>query len=158
MIFITLGTQKFQFNRILKKIDELVSESKINEQVFAQIGYSDYTPKHYDYKKFIDRDEFQQQMKKSNIVITHGGTGTIITAVKNEKKVIAVPRLKEYGEHVDNHQLQILEEFENIGIIKAAYNMDELEKTLANKNQLITKKYKSNTQNIIKDIENYLNM
>lgn len=122
MIFITLGSQKFQFNRLLKAIDKLVEQEKIKEEVFAQIGYSDYQPINYKYKQFLDRDEFADMEEKADIVITHGGTGAIIGAVKKGKKVIAVPRLAKYGEHVDNHQLQLLKEFEDMNIIVPSYN------------------------------------
>lgn len=156
MIFITLGSQKFQFNRLLKKVDELVKEKIINEEVYAQIGYSDYKPQNYKFKEFVDRDEFKEVMNKSEIVIAHGGTGAIITAVKQGKKVIAVPRLAKFGEHVDDHQMQIVTEFENSGIIKAVYDMDELEGILKEIKNIEFEKYVSNTQNIIDDIEEFI--
>ena len=81
MIFITLGSQKFQFNRLLQSVDELIDKGVIKEEVFAQIGYSDYTPINYEYKDFLDRDEFSKQVEKCEILITHGGTGAIISAV-----------------------------------------------------------------------------
>ena len=111
MIFVTLGSQKFQFNRLLIEMDRLVVNGIIKEEVFAQIGYSDYKPKNYKFKKFLDRDEFINITDKCDKVITHGGTGAIVGAVKQGKKVIAVPRLKKYGEHVDDHQLQIITEY-----------------------------------------------
>ena len=156
MIFITLGSQKFQFNRLLKKIDELVENKKIEKEIFAQIGYSDYKPKNFKYKEFIDRDEFKEFMEKSEIVIAHGGTGAIITAVKQGKKVIAIPRLAKYEEHVDDHQMQIVTEFEASGIIKAVYDMDNLEKSLKEIKTMQFEQYVSNTQNIIDDIENFI--
>ena len=58
MIFITLGSQKFQFNRLLKAVDELVAAGKIKDEVFAQIGYSDYKPTNYKYEQFLDREKF----------------------------------------------------------------------------------------------------
>ena len=68
-IFITLGSQKFQFNRLLKAVDELCEKGTVDaEDVFAQIGYSDYLPKNFSYKKFLDRDEFSDEMEKANIV------------------------------------------------------------------------------------------
>jgi UDP-N-acetylglucosamine transferase subunit ALG13 len=114
MIFITLGSQKFQFNRLLKAVDELVAAGKIKDEVFAQIGYSDYKPTNYKYEQFLDREKFSQIMDKAEIVITHGGTGAIIGAVKKGKKVIAVPRLARYGEHVDDHQLQLVGQFKDL--------------------------------------------
>lgn len=56
------------------------------EDVFAQTGYSDYVPRNYSYNNFLDRDEFSVEMGKADIVITHGGTGAIIGAVKKEKR------------------------------------------------------------------------
>ena len=156
MVFITLGSQKFQFNRLLKEIDKLVEQGKIKEEVFAQIGYSDYQPINYTYKKFMDRDEFAAMEGKADIVITHGGTGAIIGAVKREKKVIAVPRLAKYGEHVDNHQLQLLKEFENMNIIVACYDTEKIGEAYESIRDVKLRSYKSNQHTIISNIENYL--
>lgn len=156
MIFITLGSQKFQFNRILKKIDELIEKDIIKEEVFAQIGYSDYQPINYNYKAFLDREEFSKLMKSSTLVITHGGTGAIITAVKAGKKVIAVPRLAQYGEHVDDHQLQLLKQFDGMGIILPCYDIKELDKKIIEIERIKLNPYISNTQVILDDIEKYI--
>ena len=158
MIFITLGSQKFQFNRLLIEIDRLVEEKKINEEVFAQIGYSDYKPKNYEFKELLDRDEFAEIMSRCNKVITHGGTGAIVGAVKRGKKVIAVPRLAKYGEHVDDHQLQIIEQFTEMNFILGVKEVDEIENKLMNLDEECFKDYVSNTENIIKSIENYLSI
>ena len=82
MIFVTVGSQKFQFNRLLEEIDNLIEKGVINEPVFAQKGYCDYVPKKYEYKDFLTREEFKEIIGKSSIVVTHGGTGAIINAVK----------------------------------------------------------------------------
>lgn len=156
MIFITLGSQKFQFNRLLKAIDKLVEQGKIKEEVFAQIGYSDYQPINYNYKQFLDRDEFAAMEGKADIVITHGGTGAIIGAVKKGKKVIAVPRLAKYGEHVDDHQLQLLKEFEDMNIIVACYDTEKLGDAYESIRDVKLQPYKSNQQTIISSIEKYL--
>lgn len=156
MIFVTLGSQKFQFNRLLKKIDTLISEGAIKEEVFAQTGYSDYKPQNYEFQPFLDRAKFEEIMKKSNIVITHGGTGAIIGAVKKGKKVIAVPRLAMYGEHVDNHQLQLLKEFDEMGIIVACYDLEKLGDLYENLPMTNLKPYKSNQMTIINSIKEYL--
>ena len=156
MIFITLGSQKFQFNRLLKEVDKLISDGVITDEVFAQKGYSDYQPENFEFKDFLDRDEFADIMKKSNLVITHGGTGAIIGAVKKGKKVIAVPRLEKYGEHVDDHQIQLIKQFEGMGIIEPCYDSDYLGRAY---NVCIGKKYhsyESNTNRIINNIEKYI--
>lgn len=156
MIFVTVGSQKFQFNRLLKELDMLVEKNGIKEDIFAQTGYSDYKPKNYKYKNFLDRDEFKEIMEKSNKVITHGGTGAIVGAVKQGKKVIAIPRLKEYGEHVDNHQLQIIDEFKKMKFISAVNEIDELGEVIKNIDSYVSKGYVSNTDTIIESIDDFI--
>lgn len=156
MIFITLGSQKFQFNRLLKTIDELVGQGKITEEVFAQTGYSDYKPKNYEFKPFLDRDEFAKITEKADIVVTHGGTGAIIGAVKKGKKVIAVPRLAKYGEHVDDHQLQLVGQFQELNLIYECDDCQQLGTAVANIRKKKFNAYISNTQTIINSIENFL--
>ncbi len=156
MIFVTLGSQKFQFNRLLKEIDVLVEKKIITDEVFAQIGYSDYLPSNYRYKNFLNRDEFAEMQKKADIVITHGGTGAIIGAVKKGKKVIAVPRLAKYGEHVDDHQIQLVEQFNEMELIYSCNDVQELKTAIE---EIRTRKYNdyhSNTAVIINSIEKFL--
>lgn len=156
MIFVTLGSQKFQFNRLLKEIDDLVENALIKEKIFAQIGYSDYKPKNYGFKQFLDRDEFNSIMLNCNVLITHGGTGAIINGVKREKKVIAVPREKKFGEHVDDHQKEIVEIFASQNLIVALDNMKDMEKVLNSIRDKKFSKYISNTDNIISIISNFI--
>ena len=156
MIFVTLGSQKFQFDRLLQTIDQLLEQKIITDEVLAQTGYSTYTPRHFQAIAFMDRDTFAENMSKASFVITHAGTGAIIGAVKNGKKVIAVPRLAKYGEHVDDHQLQIVEQFTELGLIEPCLDTRELAtayETACNKTYL---PYVSNTQTMIASISEYL--
>ena len=156
MIFITLGSQKFQFNRLLKAMDELVGKGKIEEEVFAQTGYSDYRPKNYAFKPFLNRDEFAKITEKADIVVTHGGTGAIIGAVKKGKKVIAVPRLAKYGEHVDDHQLQLVGQFQELNLIYECEDCERLGEAIKNIRSMKFNIYISNTRTIIDSIEKFL--
>ena len=158
MIFVTLGSQKFQFNRLLKKIDDLIESGCITEPVFAQTGASDYIPKHYDFQPFLDRETFADHMSRCDMVITHGGTGAIIGAVKKGKKVIAIPRLAKYGEHVDNHQRQITMQFGNLNLICACKGVEELENALQTIVAHDFNQYQSNTDVIIRSIESFLEL
>lgn len=153
MIFITLGSQKFQFNRLLKEIDRLVNEQKITEKIYAQIGYSDYLPQFFLYDKFFDREEYERVMQQSEIVITHAGTGAIIGAVTKGKKVIAVPRLARYGEHVDDHQLEILKQFDEMNIICPCYDCEDLEQILSKISTLQLVPYESNNERMIEELD-----
>lgn len=155
-IFITTGSQKFQFNRLLSAVDQLYESGVLAASAFAQTGSSDYRPEHYDYKEFLDRDEFEAEINKADLVITHGGTGIIIGAVKKGKKVIAVPRLAKYGEHVDDHQLQLLEQFDEMGIILVCYDLGCLGECIRETEKQTFVPYRTNTMSILGSIEEFL--
>lgn len=156
MIFVTVGSQKFQFNRLLKKIDELIENKVINEEVFAQIGVSDYKPQNYKYKEFVTQDEFNKYLDEAILIITHAGTGVIVNAIKKGKKVIGIPRLSKFGEHVDDHQIQLLNEFANMNLIETCIDEKELKEKIQQIDNKEFKKYDSNNENFIKDIKEYI--
>ena len=95
-------------------------------------------------------------MGKADIVITHGGTGAIIGAVKKGKKVIAVPRLAKYGEHVDDHQLQLVKQFDDLNLICPCRDTSELAEAIETVKHTEYSEYESNTNTIVKSIENYI--
>ena len=107
MIFVTLGTSDYPFTRLLKQIDDLI-ENNIIKNIIVQCGNEDYQPKNFTIIKNLDKKEFNEYLKKAEVVITHGGVGTIIDCIKMGKKVIAFPRKAEYGEAKNNHQEQII--------------------------------------------------
>lgn len=148
MIFITLGSQKFQFNRLLKYVDNIIETEGLFGDVFAQIGASDYRPRNYQYVDYLNREEFQKKMNESNVLITHAGTGAIISGLKNGAYVIAVPRKKEFGEHVDDHQYEIADAFQKSGYIQLANNENDLRRCLefAFSGEVYKKKFESNTK------------
>ena len=156
MIFVTVGSQKFQFNRLLKEIDELIENKVINEEVFAQIGVSDYKPQNYKYKEFVTQDEFNKYLDEARLIITHAGTGVIVNAIKKGKKVIGIQRLSKFGEHVDDHQIQLLNEFANMNLIETCIDEKELKEKIQQIDNKEFKKYDSNNENFIKDIKEYI--
>lgn len=118
MIFVTVGSQKFQFDRLVRAVDALIASGATGDGAFAQTGACTYVPEHMEHESFLDRDSFRAHMDACDVVVTHGGTGAIIGAVKDGKKVIAVPRRAEFGEHVDDHQIEIVRQFGDMGLIE----------------------------------------
>lgn len=156
MIFVILGSQKFQFDRLLKRIDLLIEMGIIKDEVIAQIGSSNYVPINYKYERFIDKDKFNSYIENSNLIITHGGTGGIITSVKMEKRVIAVPRLAKYNEAVDNHQKEIIEKFSHKKLIYGINEIEELDDAVVRIGKMEFNRYNSSTYIIINEIENFI--
>jgi UDP-N-acetylglucosamine transferase subunit ALG13 len=152
-IFVTVGTFSTGFDRLLKEIDMLIEKRVIRENVIAQIGSSKYTPKNYEWFRFASKEVFGDTMKESKIVITHGGVGSITNALKFNKRTIVVPRRKEFGEVVNDHQLEITRELERQGKIIAVYDIQDLEKALkrVEKFEVTTDKNESEVAMIIGD-------
>ncbi|CAK7027179.1 MAG: hypothetical protein EUB_02386 [Eubacterium sp.] len=156
MIFVCLGTQIFQFDRLTKKLDELVESGVIKEDIFAQIGAAEYLPQHYHYEQFIDKDKFAELQDKADLIIAHGGTGALVSASKKGKNIIAVPRLAKFGEHVDDHQLQVVDVLEKEGYVRAVYDMVNLGKEITEALEYPIKKPYQRESNIIPIIIDYI--
>ena len=125
MILVMLGTQNNSFHRLLEKIDELIEKGIIKEEVIVQAGYTKYESNKMKIIDFTSREELEKLEQKANFIITHGGVGSIITSLEKGKKVIAVPRLHKYGEHVNDHQKEIIEKFNKSGYIIGIKSVEE---------------------------------
>lgn len=145
MIFVTLGTSDYPFTRLLKQIDDLIENNNI-KNIIVQCGNEDYQPKNFTIIKNLDKKEFNEYLKKAEVVITHGGVGTIIDCIKTGKKVIAFPRKAEYGEAKNNHQEQIINNLKNKGSILTG-EINDLAKLLEKIKTLKKIKLKSNNDN-----------
>jgi UDP-N-acetylglucosamine transferase subunit ALG13 len=130
LIFVTVGSRNYPFNRLFIKLDELCEQGVIKEELFAQSGASTYTPRHYQYKDFISPEEFDEKINEASIVISHGASGSIMKALKAGKKVIVVTRLEKYGEHINDHQVQTSEAFASNKYVLAAPEMEDLGKAI----------------------------
>lgn len=128
MIFVTVGSRNYPFDRLFRKLDELYEDGTLAEPMFAQIGTSSYQPKHFEYRDFISQEEFQKRVEEADIVVSHGASGSIMKALNAGKKVIAVTRLEKYGEHINDHQIQNNEAFASNHYVLAVYEMEELGK------------------------------
>lgn len=158
MILVTLGTQDKKFYRLLEAIEKQLETGNIKDRVVVQAGCSsNFKSKKMEIFDLIPMDEFDNLIKKCDILITHGGVGSIITGLKNNKKVIAAARLKKYGEHTNDHQLQIIDTFSNEGFIMNLRDFDELDITLKEIQNFKPRKYKSNTKSFIKLLEEEIN-
>lgn len=153
-----LGTQNNSFKRLLKELDRLKEKKIIKEEIIAQAGYTKYKSDNLQIFDFIDKDKLEDYQSKANLIITHGGVGSIISSLKKGKTVIAVPRLKEYNEHVNNHQKDIVESFSNNGYIIGINDIKELEEAYKKSKDFKPKKYIPNNSKIIKAVEDFINM
>ncbi len=156
MIFVTLGTQDKTFERLLIAIDKAIEKGEITDRVVVQAGNTKYESKNMEIFDLISPDEFNKLVDECDLLITHGGTGSILSAVKKGKKVIAAARLKKYKEHVNDHQKQIIKEFEKEGYLVELKDFNQVGKTIKKAQKFKPKKFKSNTENMINLLENII--
>lgn len=132
MIFITTGTHEQPFNRWLKVMDEFIAERQIEEEVFAQLGYSTYKPKLFDYQSLIPLAEMELKAQEARIIITHGGPGSIWLAFKYNKIPIVIPRNPYFDEHVDDHQMEFAKHLRNANRVIVVNETEDLSIAIEN--------------------------
>ena len=157
MILVLLGTQNNSFVRLLEAIQKNIDEKIITDEVIVQAGFTKIESKDMKILSLIDKEELSKLQDEADLIITHGGVGSIISSLKKGKKVIVVPRLKKYDEHVNNHQLQIARRFEQEGYVKHVINLKNLEKVIKSMDEFIPRPYESDESNVLTIIENYIN-
>lgn len=156
MIFVTLGTQDKSFDRLLKIIDENIKNNVIKEKVIVQSGYTKYKSDNMQLFNYVNMEDFDKYIDECSLLITHGGVGNILSALKKNKKIIAVPRLAKYKEHTNDHQLQIVNNFYEKGYILRLLETDNFEDVYKKSKTFKPKKWISNNENLLKKIKEYI--
>lgn len=130
MIFVTVGTSSWDFIRLIKEMDRIAGN--IDEEIIIQISTNEYEPKNSKYFRFASNEKIEKLYKNARVVVSHAGVGCIISALRHNKSNIVVPRRKEFGEHFDDHQIEIAKEMEKVGRIIVVWDINNLEETLNN--------------------------
>ena len=156
MILVILGTQDKEFPRLLEAIDHEIENGVITDKVIVQAGQTKYHSDHMEIFDLLPAPEFEKIMDQADLIITHGGAGSILSAIKKGKKVIAAARLAKYKEHHNDHQKQIIEEFASLGYILELKDFHKLGKLIEKSKKFKPKRFESNTPNMIKLIEDYI--
>ena len=157
MIVILLGTQKYSFHRLLEEVQRCIDNGTIKQEVIVQAGGTQFFSKEMKIFTLIEQNELEKLIEKADIIITHGGVGSIVNGVKLHKKVIAVPRYKKYGEVANDHQVQIINTFAKEGFIIGLNDVSELESALKEIENFKPKVLESNSEKIINIIRDFIN-
>lgn len=154
-VFVSVGTHAQQFDRLVKKADEIAKEKK-GMQFFAQIGNCRFEPKNFPFKRFLNEQQFEAEIKKADLVVSHAGAGTIIHSMLNKKKLIIVPRLQRFAEHTNDHQLDLAEALAAEGKAIAVEEIGGLEKAIREAANFFPNGGSSRKE-LIKEIKTFLN-
>lgn len=157
MIFVTVGTHEQPFNRLVEAADMMKAENVFSDDVIIQTGYSTYEPKSCEWQKLYPYDKMVELVSQARIVITHGGPSSFIMPLQIGEIPIVVPRQKQYGEHVNDHQVDfchaVAERFGNIIVVD---NDDELRNAVINYDSIVKsmpQNMKSNNEQFNKEFE-----
>ena len=157
MILVMLGTQNNDFHRLLYEIEKNIENGNINEKVVVQAGFTKYKSEKMRIFSMTSKENLEDLIKQADLIITHAGVGSIEMSLEHNKKVIAVPRLKKYGEHVNDHQKEIEDEFNRKGLIIGINDVSELSLALKKIKIFIPKKYeKTKSDEIIYIIKTFI--
>ena len=155
MIFLTVGTQ-FPFDRLLEAVDAAVDRGTVSEEIYAQIGESRYVPRNFKGVASVPKAEFDECLANASAVIGHAGMGTITAAMEHNKPLLVMPRLKKFGEVVNDHQIGIAKRFEQAGLLLAAYNAEGLAAGMTKLKAFVPKKRECATEAVVERISRFL--
>ena len=138
MIFVTVGTHEQQFDRLIREVDRLRKNGDIEEEVITQIGFGTYEPENCRWERLFPYKMMQEYVEKARIVITHGGPSSFLAPLQMGKVPIVVPRQKQFGEHVNDHQVEFCRAVQKrMGNIILVEDVGELWGYIANYNRLV---------------------
>ena len=156
MILVLLGTFPLKFDRPLIELDRLLKKGIILEEVIVQNGHTQYNGSSMTFIPFLTVDALLDLYRRADIVITQGGTGSIIKGLKMNKKMIAVARLAKYGESVDDHQTELIQEFAGANYLLPWNEGDDLAELISNAKNFEPTVYKSSEKEIVNYLINYI--
>lgn len=130
MIFFTVGTEKFPFERLVRAAEQTAAQLK-GESVFVQLGHSTRIPRGCGCAAFLSYSDMMNRMAEARIVVMHAGAGSILSCLRLGKIPIVLPRRKRWGEHVDDHQLGLAERMAERGQVLLAETPDQVLSLLA---------------------------
>ncbi|WP_299093711.1 PssE/Cps14G family polysaccharide biosynthesis glycosyltransferase [uncultured Metabacillus sp.] len=157
-VLVTIGSMvEKKFTRLFNIIDELCEENILNGNlVVAQIGFDAYKPKNFKAFDMIADEEFKKLIDESDLIISHAGTGTVTSCLKKGKKVIIFPRMAQYDEHYDDHQLELAEVFTRNKNVLCAKNKKELVKCIQELDSFVPSKFVSNNSKMNKLVIDFI--
>ncbi len=156
MILVLLGTQNNQFTRLLQEIEKCIENGIINQRVVVQAGFTKFQSDKMNIFDLKPKEVIDNLIDEADFIITHGGVGSILMAIRKNKKVIAVPRLSEFNEHVNNHQRQIVEIFNDKGHIIGIQNLEDLSEAIKQIDEFKPVPYSGNNSKMLSIIENFI--
>ena len=157
LIFVTLGTQDKTFERLLCAVQKQIDSGYLkNEEIIVQAGQTKFESSDMKIFGMLDIDTFEKYMNDCDLLITHGGVGSIIDGLKRNKKIIAAARLYKFKEHTNDHQLQIVDSLSSEGYILKLEDFDNLDAVIEKSKSFKPKEFVFNNKNFVCKLKDYI--
>ena len=137
-------------------MEKNIKDGTIQEEVIVQAGYTKFQSHRMRIIDLMSKEQLEKFQEEADLIITHGGVGSIISSIEKDKKVIAVPRMHEYGEHVNDHQKEIVKDFNDKGYIIGIEKVEDLKEAILKSKDFEPKKYQPNNEKMLKIIEEFI--
>jgi UDP-N-acetylglucosamine--N-acetylmuramyl-(pentapeptide) pyrophosphoryl-undecaprenol N-acetylglucosamine transferase len=116
-VFVAVGTHSQPFDRLIEAVDRAAGEGVLPQPVRAQVGVSTYRMRHGEAHDFMTPEEMGEAVRAARFIVTHGGTGTISTALRAGRRPLVLARKAAHGEHFDDHQQQIVDKLASLDLV-----------------------------------------
>jgi UDP-N-acetylglucosamine transferase subunit ALG13 len=156
MTFVVLGTWEMPFVRPLREIERAAIEGLLPGPVVVQSGKTEYTSARLELVPFFGREELERMYEQATMIICQAGVGSIMLGLRKHKKIISIARLRRYDEHIDDHQLEILELFSQIGAVLPWKGEDDLTEVLVRAQSFVPAGYQFTKEKLSRTILEYL--
>jgi UDP-N-acetylglucosamine transferase subunit ALG13 len=156
MIFVVLGTWEMPFTRPLVQIEEATRQGLISEPIVVQSGRTSYESPNLKLVPFFGKEALEQMYEEASLVICQAGVGSIMLGLRKQKKVIAIARLSQFDEHIDDHQLEILDVFTKSGAVLPWNGDGDLPGVLRRAQDFVSAGYAFSEEKISRSILDYL--
>lgn len=128
MILVSVGSQ-VPFDRLIRAVDEWARLRKRSD-VFAQIADGSYRPAHMQFTDFVDPSEFNRLVGEAQVIVSHAGMGSIISALEFGKPIVVMPRRACFRETRNDHQVAAANYFGEQGRVIVAADESALAEKL----------------------------
>ena len=156
MVFVVLGTWEMPFTRPLVQIEEAVCQGLIEQPVIVQSGRTSYTSPSLNLVPFFGKQDLEQMYEQASLIICQAGVGSIMLGLRKQKKVVSIARLSKFEEHIDDHQLEILDVFAKSGAVLPWKGDGDLPEVLRRAKDFVSAGYSFSDERISRSILDYL--
>ena len=154
VILVTVGVYDLPFDRLVRAVDALVAFGAFTEEVFVQIGHSVAPTSPVQFERFLSFDRINKLADQASLIISQGGPDSIMLALARGKIPIVVPRQKQFGEMVDDHQILFAQKLAKEGKILPVYDICDL-KAVCREYSKTTSRMKVSAHSVRKQANNF---